>query len=226
MNNNIADQIVAKFKEEHHTYECFLIAVNSFFQLNPALNKAPLPIIHSLKTRLKDPDHLIKKLVRKHDSDNPITMENAFDRITDLAGIRVLHLYRQQFSDIHRAIDSKVKEGDWTYFEDPCAYTWDPETEQFYRELGISVQIRETHYTSVHYIVMPKTNSPIKCEIQVRTLFEEIWGEMDHYINYPEATNSVACREQLRVLSKLSATGTRLADSIFESHQEYLTLRR
>ena len=69
---------------------------------------------------------------------------------------------------------------------------------------------------------MPKANSPIKCEIQIRTLYEEIWGEIDHYINYPTPTNSIACREQLRVLSKLSVTGTRLADSILNSHDEFL----
>lgn len=73
---------------------------------------------------------------------------------------------------------------------------------------------------------MPKENSPIKCEIQVRTLYEEIWGEIDHYINYPYPTDSIACKEQLRVLSKLSVTGKRLADSILNSHHEYLELQR
>ena len=61
----------------------------------------------------------------------------------------------------------------------------------------------------------------IVCEIQVRTLFEEIWGEIDHTINYPKKTDSVACGEQLRVLAKLVSTGTRLADSIFRSHSEH-----
>ena len=60
------------------------------------------------------------------------------------------------------------------------------------------------------------------CEIQVRTLFEEIWGEIDHAINYPVATESVACKEQLRVLAKLASTGSRLADSIFRSYGEYI----
>ena len=43
----------------------------------------------------------------------------------------------------------------------------------------------------------------ICCEIQVRTLFEEIWGEIDHTINYPHSTESIACKEQLKVLTKL-----------------------
>ena len=61
------------------------------------------------------------------------------------------------------------------------------------------------------------------CEIQVRTLFEEIWGEIDHSINYPHRTNSIACVEQIRVLSKLVSTGTRLSDAIFKSYEDHLS---
>ena len=63
--------------------------------------------------------------------------------------------------------------------------------------------------------------SDVTCEIQVRTLFEEIWGEIDYTINYPHATNSIACKEQIRVLAKLVSAGTRLADSIFRTYDEY-----
>lgn len=63
--------------------------------------------------------------------------------------------------------------------------------------------------------------SDVTCETQVRTLFEEIWGEIDHTINYPHATNSIACKEQIRVLAKLVSTGTRLAGSIFRTYDKY-----
>lgn len=73
------------------------------------------------------------------------------------------------------------------------------------------------------YIVKPNNSkSDITCEIQVRTLFEEIWGEIDHTINYPHETESIACREQIRVLAKLVSTGTRLADSIFRTYDDYM----
>ena len=52
-------------------------------------------------------------------------------------------------------------------------------------------------------------------------MFEEIWGEIAHSINYPHPTESVACKEQLKVLAKFISTGTRLADSIFKSLEEY-----
>lgn len=77
------------------------------------------------------------------------------------------------------------------------------------------------YYRSVHYVVKPNNPNPTCCEIQVRTLFEEIWGEIDHNINYPHKTDDIACKEQLRVLSKLVSTGTRLADSIFRTYEDH-----
>lgn len=221
MNDELAKEILKLYEEQLPKYKLFLNGVYDYFKIEPIFNKGSLPLIHSLKSRLKDPSHLIKKLQRKDAVEKPITLDNVFNRVTDLAGVRILHLYRQQFEKIHHAIEDKVNEGDWVYFEPPCAYTWDPETEEFYKNLGIKYKVRDSYYTSVHYVIMPKLNSPIKCEIQVRTLFEEIWGEINHSINYPEIIGSVACREQLRVLSKLSITGTRLADSILNSHEEY-----
>lgn len=218
-------EIINLYEQEHYKFELFMNGVYDYFRLTPCFNEGALPLVHSLKSRLKNPTHLRDKLQRKDTEKDPITLDNIFDRITDLAGIRVLHLYQQQFVDIHRAIESKITDGDWVLFEPPCAYTWDPESEEFYGRLGIESKIKDSYYTSVHYVIMPKENSPIKCEIQVRTLYEEIWGEIDHCINYPHPTDSIACKEQLRVLSKLSVTGKRLADSILNSHQEYLELQ-
>lgn len=218
-------EILNLYEQERYKFELFMNGVYDYFRLAPCLNDGTLPLVHSLKSRLKSPDHLKDKLERKNTEEDPITLDNIFDRITDLAGIRVLHLYQQQFIGIHKAIAHKISEGDWVLFEPPCAYTWDPESEEFYKHLGIDCRIKDSYYTSVHYVIMPKENSPIKCEIQVRTLYEEIWGEIDHSINYPHPTDSIACKEQLRVLSKLSVTGRRLADSILNSHQEYLKLQ-
>ena len=81
------------------------------------------------------------------------------------------------------------------------------------------MEVKETFYTSIHYVVKPREESELCCEVQVRTLFEEIWGEIDHRINYPHATEIMTCREQLRVLARLVGAGSRLADSIFRSFE-------
>ena len=216
------DEMVNLYKDNRYRYEQFLIAVRAFFESHPALHNPHLPIIHSIKSRLKDSDHLRDKLVRKLASGKEITTDNLFQQITDFAGIRVLHLYQEQFVEIHKAILEKIDEGDWCFAEPPVAYTWDKESEKFFDDLQIRREVKESYYTSIHYLIRPNnTRSFVCCEIQVRTLFEEIWGEIDHTINYPHSTDSVACLEQLRVLSKLASTGTRLADAIFRSFDEY-----
>lgn len=221
----VIENAIRRYATEKYSFQLFMNGIYDFFKLQPTLNSGKLPIVHSLKSRLKDEEHLREKIERKWSDQNPITSENIFDRITDLAGVRVLHLYQQQFSIIHTQIQSRIIGGDWVYNEPPKAYTWDPEVKKYYEVIDIACEIKDTYYTSVHYVVKPRPDSHIKCEIQVRTLFEEVWGEIDHYFNYPHKTDSVACREQLRVLSKLTSTGTRLADSIFNSFEEFTSLK-
>ncbi len=217
------DSVVNFYKDNQHRLMQFQASVEAFFSNHPHLNAKPFPIIHSIKTRLKDPNHLRDKITRKLNNGLAISKENLFREITDIVGLRVLHLYQDQFPIIHEEILKYIAEGDWVFVEEPRAMTWDPESQKMYDELKIITEVRPTFYTSVHYLIKPNNNNinPICCEIQVRTLFEEIWGEIDHSINYPKPTENIACREQLRVLSKLVSTGTRLADSIFRTLNDH-----
>lgn len=217
----LIESALETFKEKEYEFDLFRKGVSDYFLANPKLNKPPLPIVHSIKSRMKDHNHLKEKIYRKWQDNIPISEDNIFEKITDLCGVRVLHLHQAQFIEIHNVIIDKVNSKDWVFAEDPIAYSWDPESAGFYKGLELNVDIRETYYTSIHYLVKPRIDSFICCEIQVRTLFEEIWGEIDHTINYPENSTSIACKEQLRVLAKLVSTGTRLADSIFKSHEEF-----
>ncbi len=218
--NNI-EEIIDYYEAKRFELEQFLVAVQTFFGRHPVLNSKSNPIIHSIKARFKDPDHLKEKISRKIDGNHHVDKNNLFEKINDLIGVRVLHLYHDQFPIIHAEILKKMESGDWIFVESPKAFTWDPESKKQYDDLKISTEIRDTFYTSVHYVIKPNNNNPVCCEIQVRTLFEEIWGEIDHTINYPQPTTEIACSEQLRVLSKLVSTGTRLADSIFRTHAHY-----
>lgn len=220
MSKEDINEIVAAYEEEKHYFERFMNGVVDIFKLEPKLNEYGNPIIYTIKSRLKDPDHLRDKITRKWNDEDPLTPDNIFERITDLAGVRVLHLYQDQFKFLHEHIQKQVANGDWFLKENPVAYSWDPESTSYFQELGLNPEIKASYYTSIHYVIMPKANSNICCEIQVRTLFEEIWGEIDHTINYPHPTENISCKEQLRVLSKLVSTGTRLADSIFRTHNE------
>jgi putative GTP pyrophosphokinase len=209
---------VKKFEDQRFEFELFSTGIADFFRKHPRLSGSNTPVIHSVKMRLKDPDHLREKLMRKWTKGDLSEEHSIFSVITDLSGVRVLHLYQQQFQDIHDAILEKVeKKKDWTLHEPPKAYTWDPESALFFKQLNLAVESKESFYTSIHYVVRPRSDSDICCEIQVRTLFEEIWGEVDHTLNYPNPTTNLSCKEQIRVLAKLVGAGSRLVDSVFKT---------
>lgn len=202
------------YLDMEHEIKTFKDSVEGYLGGHPELCAGPQPKIHSTKSRLKSVDHLREKIGRKLSEGRCINPDSLLQVVTDLAGVRILHLFQSDIESIHRVIHRKVDAGDWHFHERPKALTWDPETVPFFEGLGLDVQSRETAYTSVHYVVRPRSDSPLSCEIQVRTLFEEIWGEVDHRINYPAKTDSIAAREQLRVLSKIVGAGSRLLDSI------------
>lgn len=213
------DRLIAAYVDRHEEFDYFRRQVSDFFLISKKFNSPPLPLVHSVKSRLKDVDHLREKIIKKW-ADGPITLQTLFSRVTDFAGVRVIHLYSQQFESIHSAIGEHIQQGYWHLNEAPVAYSWDPEATAYFTRLGVNAQTRDSYYTSIHYVVKPQADADLTCEIQIRTLFEEAWGEIDHALNYPKSTNSLACREQIRVLAKLASTGTRLADSIFATAKD------
>lgn len=206
-----------RYDEINHELSIFMTTVRSWFETHPKLARCSFPTIHSVKSRLKDRQHLTDKVVRKL-ADLPAQpqAEEMFLRLTDLSGVRVLLLHQEQFTALHAEVLRKTS-NDWHLIEPPKAYTWDPESVEFFKRLDINTELKESHYTSLHYVIRPKVGSDLVCEIQVRTLFEEIWGEVDHTLNYPSPTENVACSEQLRVLAKVVGAGSRLVDSIFRT---------
>ncbi len=211
--------IIEQVQSKLHDIDLFRENTVRFFETHPDLIQSP-QIVHSVKSRIKDLEHLREKIQRKSSTEDPITQENIFDRITDIAGVRVLHLCQSQFTHIHSAINQKVKSQDWILNEQPKAFTWDPESQGFFADHGLSVELKESLYTSIHYVIKPRKDSPVSCEIQVRTLFEEIWGEIAHLVNYPEPADSVFLREQIGVLARLVGAGSRLADSIWRTYSD------
>ena len=96
-----------------------------------------------------------------------------------------------------------------------------PPSREYFNKLSIETQSSPSMYTSVHYVIGSGSRTQVTCEIQVRTLMEEVWGEVDHTINYPHASSSLSCREQLKVLARVTSSATRLVDAIFATSHEH-----
>ena len=150
-----------------------------------------------------------------------VTTKNLFWKVTDLAGIRILHLHTQQADEINRGLQAIFEEELFTVVEGPTARTWDDESRDYFKSVNIKTTKSRSLYTSVHYVIKPRKKTKYTCEIQVRTLMEEVWGEVNHSLNYPRETKSLACREQIAALARTTSASTRLVDSIFRSHADF-----
>ena len=182
--------------------------------------------VHSVRSRLKSASSLRDKLERQYlkavqeSRAFAIDDSNLFDKINDLAGIRLLHLHTRQFDQINHYLSDVLCEYKYKIIEGPSARTWDDEYRNYFNEIGIDTISSSTMYTSVHYIVESNSRTPITVELQVRTLMEEVWGEVDHMINYPHTTEHLPVREQILALARSTSAATRLVDAIFRSFED------
>ena len=159
--------------------------------------------VYIIKYRVKDPEHLIDKVIRKKQKDGRlITRDNFQVELDDFIGIRILHLFKDGWEEIFQSIRKTFEPK-----EQPVAYYREGDDEAFLnrcKELGLRLQPRDAGYRSIHYIALvPFFNTIFKCEIQVRTVIEEAWGEVDHIVRYPNNTDDEILNSYLRVFNRL-----------------------
>jgi ppGpp synthetase/RelA/SpoT-type nucleotidyltranferase len=152
-----------------------------------------------------------------------LSKQNLFVKINDLAGFRILHLNTDQLPNLAEGLRELFDEQLYPLVEKPTARAWDDESRKVLSEMGFKIvnkRSKPSFYTSVHYVIKANRKTKITCEIQVRTLMEELWGEVDHKFNYPHETKILACKEQIAALARATSTCSRLVDSIFRSHAD------
>ena len=190
------------------------------------------PKVHSVKTRIKDAKHLIEKLIRKtpgrrekYGQDFKFTVDNYKDEITDLLGIRVIHIFKEDWEEIHNFITSM-----WNVMEIVANVREGDNTKKF-EEQGIAVRSRPSGYRSVHYLVESyPTNKRLITEVQVRTIFEEGYGEIDHQLRYSHQDIPELLGQNLMLLNRIAGSSdemasliNRLSQSIQEAEEKYNT---
>lgn len=163
--------------------------------------------VHSVRRRVKKPEHLIEKIIRKGKkyTERNINVSNYKEIVTDLIGIRVLHLFKDDWKSIHEEItrlwDTKetpqinIRRGDYNV-----------ETfKESIKNLNCDVIVREHGYRSIHYLIgVPVTKKvEVQVEIQVRTVFEEAWSEIDHIIRYPYDVDNPILIEYLGIFNRI-----------------------
>ncbi|MCX6241385.1 MAG: RelA/SpoT domain-containing protein [Bacteroidetes bacterium] len=172
--------------------------------------------VHSVKYRIKDSEHLIEKIIRKK-IDKPksvqISIDNYIVEIKDLIGVRALHL----FKDDWLAIDEKIRKSFKVIGKPIANIRLGDSTEyvKLYKDNGCSIKIHERGYRSVHYTIKKKIiNKDFYPEIQVRTLYEEAWSEIDHKMRYPYNLNDILLNNFLDILNVLSGSADMMGNFV------------
>ncbi len=179
--------------------------------------------IHTVKSRMKDPDGLIEKVIRKtadrkqkYGQDFQFNIENYKDEINDLIGIRVIHIFKEQWQEIHEYIMSTWKVVEIT------ANVREGDNIEVFNNLNIEVRSRASGYRSVHYLVeFYPTNRRVIAEIQVRTIFEEGYGEIDHRLRYSHVEIPEILKSNLLLFNRIIGSADEMASLINTLSKEW-----
>lgn len=173
--------------------------------------------VHSVRWRVKNPDHLLEKIIRKKAAAEEkyanIRADNYHEIVTDLIGIRALHLFKDDCFEINKEIASK-----WSPVEKPVAYirNGDPVgLVKKYMDHGLEVKEHPAGYRSVHHVISSQpTNRKIYAEIQIRTIFEEGWSEIDHKIRYPNFSSNDLVDYFLTIFNRLAGSADEMGSFV------------
>lgn len=163
--------------------------------------------VHSVKYRIKDSEHLLEKILRKRldDASFDCDITNYYTKITDLVGVRALHLFKGDWIGIHNSILSK-----WETQGSPVAKYRKGDADDLikaYESNGCATEEHKFGYRSIHYIVESRFyKRPALVEIQVRTIFEEGWSEIDHFVRYPYDQNNPVLLPYLTIFNRLAGS--------------------
>lgn len=167
-----------------------------------------LPQVHSVRWRIKDAEHLLEKIVRKRaekiEKYLNLTRENYFEIVTDLIGIRALHLFKEDCFEIDAALRDQ-----WDPIEVPVVYVRQGDSVELRDRFqqGFDIKEHPAGYRSIHYIfsIQPMKRRVV-AEVQVRTIFEEGWSEIDHRVRYPNFTDNALVSYFLTIFNRLAGS--------------------
>ncbi len=197
------DQIAEDFERKRNEHQ------NTVKQYAEALQKCLG--VHSLSYRVKDTKHLIEKIIRKNpeylDAGNALSLNNYEREITDLMGIRILLLFKEDWLNIHNYLMERYKT---VLLEEPFAYVREGDDTHLY-ENKVKIK-KEKPYRSVHYVI--KSDKGLAIEIQVRTLYEEAWSEIDHKLRYPYNLANEMLNNYINIMNRLTGMGDEMGSFI------------
>ncbi|MDO4271085.1 MAG: GTP pyrophosphokinase family protein [Eubacteriales bacterium] len=126
----------------------------------------PSPI-DSIKSRIKTPRSIIKKLKRRGFA---ISLRSMMDNLNDIGGIRVICPF---IDDIYTVADMLMRQDDLTLIEKKD-YIKNPKPNG-YRSLHLILEVP---------IFLSDRTQPVRIELQLRTMAMDFWASLEHQLRY------------------------------------------
>lgn len=187
-------------------YRCALMEVETKFnvlneELSLVYDRNP---IETIKSRIKSPESIIDKAVRKG---VPLTVEGIEKNINDVAGIRVICAFP---NDIYMLSEALLRQDDVRLI-----------TRKDYIR-----QPKENGYRSLHLIIetpifLHNQTRLMKVEVQLRTISMDWWASLEHKICYKK--NLADDARVARELQKCAEMGAELDRRMEKIHESTIT---
>lgn len=150
-------------------YKCALMEVETKFKVlneNMSLEYDRNPI-ESIKTRIKTPESILEKMVRRDIPFNPQALEES---LFDIAGVRVICSFPK---DVYLLEEYLLRQDD-VILVDRKDYIEEPK-ENGYRSLHLIVSVP---------IFLAGETKMMNVEIQFRTIAMDFWASLEHKVKY------------------------------------------
>ena len=165
-----------------------------------SVNRTRNPI-STVKSRIKSPESIAKKLEKKG---LPVNFDSMMENLNDIAGVRVICPY---ISDIYSVRDMLLKQPDLTLIRQNDYI--DKPKESGYRSLHLVMEIP---------VYLSKTEHNVRVEIQLRTIAMDFWASLEHQLRYKNSAkvpDSVR-RELFRVAETIAMTDREMEEIAIE----------
>lgn len=159
--------------------------------------------IHSIKSRIKSPVSIAKKLKKK---DIPVCVESIQDNLNDVAGVRVICSF---IDDIYTITEMLTSQTDITLVK--LKDYIDKPKPNGYRSLHLIIEVP---------VFFADRMRPMRVEVQIRTIAMDYWASLDHQLRYKKDDLD----DQVRV--EMERRLKHCADVISETDMEMLDIRK
>ena len=237
----VIEECLIKYQNRYENYQTLLDLFESAVKNDKELKKCIHSVQTRMKSYTHVADKMIRRCFtyEKEKAENPdcqvskdksiITKETFFNPesgIADFAGVRILHLKKGDWRIIHKHLPKLSLEEniDLTWRR---AYINKEKDREFYAEdqkrteqgfLEFEIEMRDGGYTSLHYVFRDMERFQDKgddlcIECQIRTVFDEGWGEISHELDYPHRGHSIY-QGHLSVLSATTSAAIEITTAL------------